>query len=68
MLTLKVPDMTCGHCAQSVEKAVKSVDPLAKVQIDLTRKMVTVETAAQAQAISESVRYAGYDNQAIAGP
>lgn len=66
MLTLKVPDMTCGHCAQTVEKAVKSIDPNAQVKVDLGQKTVTVETTAQDQKISEVVRSAGYKNEKLA--
>lgn len=66
MLTLKVPGMTCGHCVQTVEKAVKSIDPAAKVEVDLARKTVRVETTEQDQEISEAVRSAGYENQKLA--
>ena len=66
MLTLKVPDMTCGHCAETVEKAVKSVDPAAKVEVDLAQKTVTIETTAQEDRISDVVRSAGYENRKLA--
>ena len=33
MLKLKVPDMTCGHCAIVVSQAVHSVDTNAKIDI-----------------------------------
>ena len=66
MLKLKVPDMTCGHCAQTVEKAVKNVDPTAEVKVDLTNRTVTVETTAQEERISEVVRSAGYKNETLA--
>ena len=56
MFTLRVPDMTCGHCAQTVEKAVKSVDPSAEVKVDLAQKTVTVETSAEEKRISDVVR------------
>ncbi|WP_144223816.1 heavy-metal-associated domain-containing protein [Mesorhizobium amorphae] len=46
MLNLKVPEMTCGHCASTVEKAVKGVDPKAKVTVDLGASTVSVEGAA----------------------
>ena len=29
------PDMTCGHCASVITKAIKSVDPVAEVKVDL---------------------------------
>ena len=66
MLKLKIPDMTCGHCAQTVENAVKSVDPAAKVEVDLAKKIVTVETNAPEQRIADVVRAAGYENEQLA--
>ena len=42
MLRLNVEGMRCGHCVQSVTKAVNSIDPGAEVRIDLASK--TVET------------------------
>lgn len=66
MLKLKVPDMSCGHCAQTIEKAVKSVDPKAQVQVDLAQKTVSVDTTAPEQKVSEVVRSAGYDNEKLA--
>ena len=65
-MKLSVPDMTCGHCAQTVEKAVKSVDPAAKVEVDLAKKIVTVETTATEQRIADVVRSAGYENEPMA--
>jgi copper chaperone len=66
MLKLKVPDMTCEHCAQIVEKAVKSVDPKAEVKVDLAQKTVSVHTTAAEQRVSEVVRSAGYENEKLA--
>ena len=66
MLKLKVPQMTCGHCASTIEKAVKSVDPEAKVQVDLGEKTVSVETTAEEKSVKDSIATAGYDNEKIA--
>ena len=65
MLKLKVPDMTCGHCAQTVEKAVKSVDPTAEVKDDLALKTVSVHTTAPDERVSDVIRSAGYDNENV---
>ena len=46
MLKLKVPDMSCGHCASTVEKAVRTVDPAAQVTVDLGSSTVAVESNA----------------------
>jgi copper chaperone len=64
MLTLTVPDMTCGHCAGVIEKAVKSVDPAATVAVDLAGRRVTVETRAAHAAVSAAIDEAGYANAA----
>jgi copper chaperone CopZ len=63
MLKLKVPDMSCGHCVSKIEKAVKGVDPTARVEVDLGSSTVAVETKADETAIRDAVRSAGYDNE-----
>ena len=60
MITLKVPDMTCGHCAGVVTKAVQSVDPDARVHIDLKTQTVSVETKADGGAVTSALETAGY--------
>jgi copper chaperone len=64
MLKLNVPDMTCGHCAGTVTKAVQSVDSLASVTIDLPSKTVSIVAAVDARRISQAVEAAGYSNTA----
>jgi copper chaperone len=66
MLKLKVQDMSCGHCASTIEKAVKTVDPVARVTVDLGSSTVTVETTADETAIRDVIRSAGYDNEKLA--
>lgn len=66
MLKLKVPDMSCGHCASTIEKAVKSVDPAARVAVDLGSATVVVETKADENAICQVIKSAGYDNEKLA--
>ncbi len=60
MLQLKVEGMSCGHCVKAVSKAVGSVQPGAKVDIDLASGQVTVASTDQAQAISAAIEEAGY--------
>ena len=66
MLKLKVPEMSCGHCVGTIEKAVKSVDPTARVVADLGAATVAVETGANENAVREALRSAGYDNERLA--
>ena len=57
--------MSCGHCASTIEKAVKSVDPAAKVAVDLSSSTVSVDTNADENAIKEVIKTAGYDNEKL---
>lgn len=61
-LTLRVPDMSCGHCVASVTNAVEAVVDVDKVDIDLESKQVNVSGAGLDQAaIAEAIREAGYE-------
>jgi copper chaperone len=55
-----VASMTCGHCVSVVTKAVKSVDPQAKVEVDLPTHTVRVETDEDREAIAGALAEAGY--------
>ena len=60
MLELKVEGMSCGHCVAAVTKAVQSIDPAAKVDIDLQSQRVAVESGAKPAAITAAIEEAGY--------
>lgn len=60
MIHLNVPDMTCGHCAGAVEKAVKSVDPEAKFAVNLEAKTASIESTTGAEAFIAAIEDAGY--------
>jgi copper chaperone len=60
MLTLQIPNMTCGHCAHAVTEAVQAADPAARVEIDLTTHQVQVETTAAREAVVAQLAQAGY--------
>ncbi|HEV7253638.1 MAG TPA: heavy-metal-associated domain-containing protein [Mesorhizobium sp.] len=66
MLKLKVEEMSCGHCAATVQKAVKGVDPAADVQVDLSGGTVSVASDAEESRIREAIRQAGYPNEKLA--
>jgi copper chaperone len=55
-----IPSMTCGHCAGTIDRAVKSVDPKADITIDLKAKEVSVRSAATETQIAAAIRSAGY--------
>lgn len=59
-LQLTVPSMACSACAETITKAVQTVDPAAIVNADPKTKVVQVETAASDQAVKEAIAAAGY--------
>lgn len=61
MLKLKVDGMTCGHCAQTVTKAVEGLPSVARALVDLKAGVVTVEGAADEDAVRRAIEDAGYE-------
>ena len=55
-----VPDMSCGHCTAAIEKALKTIDPDARVDTDLTSKTVTIASAKDVAALQTALQEAGY--------
>ena len=55
-----IPSMTCGHCAGTIDHAIKHLDPKAEVTIDLKAKEVSVRSAAAEAEIAAGIRSAGY--------
>jgi copper chaperone len=62
--TFKVADMTCGHCAGTIQKAFDQMMPGVSVGIDLDKREVTV--AGDAAVAAETIRAAGYEPQPLA--
>ena len=55
-----IDNMTCGGCAKSVTKAIQSVDPEAKVYIDLGAKVPRVTSNSDETAIVAILDDVGY--------
>lgn len=60
MTELSVRNMTCGHCVNTVTRAIQSVDKSAAVQVDLQTGRVSVESTAAADDLLKAVNEAGY--------
>ncbi len=61
MIAFEVNDMTCGHCVNTITKALKATDPDAAVQIDLATHRVRVEpVSADAEDLADAIIDAGY--------
>ncbi|TCK84320.1 heavy-metal-associated domain-containing protein [Paraburkholderia sp. BL9I2N2] len=59
-MELEVKDMTCGHCAGVITKAVKEIDTQAEVDIDVATKTVRIESAHSANDFLSAIQEAGY--------
>ena len=59
-LTLRVEDMTCGHCAGTIKKAVESSLPGTQVDADPASKLVSICGTADLVAVKAIVAEAGY--------
>ena len=59
-LKFRVEDMTCGHCAQSITKAIQKVVPAAKVHADPVSKVVAISGVCDLALVTAAVTKAGF--------
>ncbi|MBD2746087.1 heavy-metal-associated domain-containing protein [Microvirga sp. BT688] len=59
-LTLRVEDMTCGHCAGTIKKAIETGLPGTRVEADPASKLVSVRGSTDLTSIKALVTEAGY--------
>jgi copper chaperone len=59
-LAIRVEDMTCGHCAGRVKKAVEGAIPGTQVDSDLGAKLVFVRGTSDLTAVQAIISRAGY--------
>ncbi len=59
-IQLKVPDIACSACVNTVTKAIKSVDANATVEADTKTKIVKVQSQQSEDKIKEIIAKAGY--------
>jgi copper chaperone len=59
MYEFDIPNMTCGHCKGTVEKAIKAADPASVAIIDLVAKKAIVETTLDPAVIGQAIEGAG---------
>jgi copper chaperone len=65
VITFKVADMTCSHCASTITKAVKEVDGAATLDISLPEHLVRVESKASRQDLQRAITEAGYTPEPV---
>lgn len=60
MTELKIEGMTCGHCQKSVSDALKGVEGVREVQVDLGAGLARVKGSADPAALVAAVEEEGY--------
>ncbi|HAX45272.1 MAG TPA: hypothetical protein DCX78_00380 [Nitrospina sp.] len=63
-LTMNVEGMTCGHCAQTVKDAVTGLSGINRVEVDLEKKLVTVEfdeVLGKVESITDKIVEVGFE-------
>ncbi len=67
MVTFKVQDMTCGGCAASIRRVVKTIDAAAAIDVDLPDHLVRIDVPeSRAEAVASAIRDAGYSPERVA--
>lgn len=59
-LQLKVPSIVCEGCAETITKAVKSVNADAQVDVDISAKTVKVEGTQSEESIKQAITATGH--------
>jgi len=57
-LKLKVPNIVCDGCAETITESITTMEPNAKVEVDVKAKTVTVRSAEET--IKQAITAAGY--------
>ncbi|GBE25727.1 copper chaperone CopZ [bacterium BMS3Bbin02] len=62
-ITLSVPDISCGHCKTSIEKAVSELDGVDSVEVHIESKTVDVafSDSLVTDTIIDTIESQGYD-------
>lgn len=68
MISFRVDDMTCGHCTAAITKALRAIDPGARVQVDLATHRVDIESSsADVSRLRGAIEDAGYPAMLVEG-
>ncbi len=60
MITLRIPDMSCGHCVGVITKTVKALDPAADLHFDLATRTAQLGASVPLPALIAALADAGY--------
>lgn len=63
-LTLRVPEISCGHCKSAIEAAVSPLDGVDRVEVEIDTSTVELDydgTAATLTTIVTAIEDVGYE-------
>lgn len=60
-----VPDMACSACAETITKAVQTIDASAAVDANPETKRVDIESGASDEQLKAAISEAGYSVQPL---
>ena len=62
-VTMSAPEIHCGHCKEAIEGAVRPLDGVADVDVDVDARTVkvTFDPPANVALVSAAIAEAGYD-------
>ena len=59
-LKIKVPTIACDACAKTIASAIYTLDPSAKIDVDIGRKVVGIEAQASEESIKKAIIEVGH--------
>jgi copper chaperone len=65
-MKFNVPDMSCGHCTSTIEKAIKAADASAQVDCDISTRTVSVSGILSQENLTALLKEVGYDSTVAA--
>jgi len=60
-MKFRIPDMSCGHCVATIDKAITALDTNASVSCDLENRTVAIETNTPAENVEAALRKIGFE-------
>lgn len=60
MQSFQIPDMSCGHCASRIGKALKELDPACRIDFELRERRIQVQSEQPREALAQALQAAGY--------
>ncbi|MCC8403557.1 heavy-metal-associated domain-containing protein [Paraburkholderia sp. MMS20-SJTN17] len=59
-MEFEVKDMSCGGCASAITRAVANVDPAARLDVDISSKIVKIDSVLPPQRLAAAIEAAGF--------